>query len=43
VSIFALDTGREVFGFDLDAGLDSFNANAIHAGNWPHFSLEIIP
>jgi hypothetical protein len=29
VSIFAIDSGREIFGFDLDAGLDSYNANAI--------------
>jgi hypothetical protein len=31
VSIFEIDTGREVFGFDLDAGLDSYNANPIRA------------
>ncbi len=31
VSIFEIDTGREIFGFDLDAGLDSYNANAIGA------------
>jgi hypothetical protein len=29
VSIFELDTGREIFGFDLDAGLDTYNANAV--------------
>ena len=29
VSIFEIDTGREIFGFDLDAGLDSYNANPI--------------
>lgn len=27
VSIFEIDTGREIFGFDLDTGLDSYNAN----------------
>lgn len=31
VSIFEIDTGREIFGFDLDAGLDSYNASAIGA------------
>jgi hypothetical protein len=31
VSIFEIETGREIFGFDLDAGLDSYNANAIGA------------
>jgi len=31
VSIFEIDTGREIFGFDLDTGLDSYNANAIGA------------
>lgn len=33
VSIFELDTGREVFGFDLDAGRDSYNANSIQGIN----------
>jgi hypothetical protein len=31
VSIFEIDTGREIFGFDLDSGLDSYNASAIGA------------
>jgi hypothetical protein len=43
VSIFEIDTGREVFGFDLDAGLDSYNANPVGAGSRRHFDLAIIP
>jgi len=35
VSIFEIDTGREIFGFDLDAGLDSYNANAIRDAGIP--------
>ncbi len=43
VSIFELDTGREVFGFDLDAGLDSYNANSIQSTKTQGFTRIAFP
>jgi hypothetical protein len=42
VSIFEIDTGREIFGFDLDAGLDSYNANAVGAERMPELRISAL-
>jgi hypothetical protein len=42
VSIFEIDTGREIFGFDLDAGLDSYDANAIEAARIPDLKIPAL-
>jgi hypothetical protein len=42
VSVFEIDTGREVFGFDLEAGLDSYDANAVGAETMPKVRISAL-